>query len=108
MNSFTSREAVGDLLRLDSKINPKTRIFTRKVRLDSKGRILLPAEVRRNFGLDKDLEIKIVYTLEKNQILLVIGQDGVAESIEDCGSSGPGAIPGPDPDKFEEGGAKDG
>lgn len=124
MNSFTSREAVGDLLRPDSRINSKTRIFIKKVRLDSKGRISLPVEVRRNFGLDKDFAISIVFSLDKNLVLLVIGQDSVADSMRACGAPGRGskefgrpansdssrqsAIPRPDPENFNEGGAKDG
>ncbi len=107
MNSFTRLEAVGDLLRPDSRINSKnskTRIFTRKVQLDSKGRILLPAELRKNFGLDKNFEINAVFTLENNLVLLVIGQDGVADSIGACGAPGRGSIPRPDPGKFDEGG----
>ncbi len=140
MNSFTSREAVGDLLRPDSRINSKTMIFIKKVRLDSKGRISLPVEVRRNFGLDKDFAISIVFSLDKNLVLLVIGQDSVADSMGACGklfgkklkqkseslqkapgrgskefgrpansdSSRQSAIPRPDPEKFNEGGAKDG
>lgn len=78
----------------------KTNVFTRKVRLDSKGRILLPAEIRRNYGLGKDSEIEIIFSLDKNLILLAIyGQDGVTDSIGACGAPGPGSTPGPDPEK---------
>ena len=114
MNQFTRREAVGDLLR-PSSINPiltsNPRTFIRRAKLDSKGRIILPIDVRRNFGLEKDCEISVVFSLDKNYVLLVIGgdgQDGVEESIEGCGSSGPGANPGPDPYSTKEGGEDDG
>ena len=107
MNQFTCREAIGDLLSPGSTKDSKTRTFTRKVQIDSKGRILLPIEVRRNFGLEKDFEISVVFSLDRNLVLLMFGengQDGVAGSIEGRGSSGPGANPGPDPDEFLEGG----
>ena len=96
MDGFTRREADGDLLSPDSK----ARISTRKMRLDSKGRISLPAEIRRNFGLDSNSDIIIAFNLKKNFIFLLIGQDGVAESTEGCGSSGLGSNPGPDPGKI--------
>ena len=107
MNQFTCREAIWNLLSPASATGSETRTFTRKVQIDSKGRILLPIDVRRNFGLEKDFEINVVFSLDRNLVLLVIsedGQDGVAESTEVCGSSGPGANPGPDPAKFNEGG----
>ncbi len=86
----------GYLLSSDSK----TICFTRKIRLDSKGRILLPVEIRRNYGLGKDSEIEIIFSLDKNLILLTIGgQDGVADSIGACGAPSPGSNPGPDPEK---------
>ena len=81
MNLFTSTEADGDLLRPVSKDKtPKTKTFTRKLRLDSKGRILLPVELRRNFGIDQDYGIKVVFSLEKDFALLLFekggGEDG--------------------------------
>jgi hypothetical protein len=93
VNQFTRREAVGDLLSPDSN----SVIFTCKAKLDSKGRILLPAEIRRNYALDKDSEISIAFDLKKNLILLVIGQGGVEAGIGACGAPGRGSIPRPDP-----------
>ncbi len=81
---------------------------TRRVRIDSKGRISLPSELRKNFGLKEGDEIELVFNLRKNFIILILtnGQDGVKgqdtdgyrstrDSTADCGSAGPGSIPGP-------------
>ncbi len=87
MNGFTRREAVGALLSPDSR----TKTFTRKVKLDSKGRILIPAEIKRNFGLEAGSDIKAVFSLDSNLVLLVLGRDGVADSMGDCGFPGPGS-----------------
>ena len=119
MDGFTRREADGDLLSPDSK----ARIITRKMRLDSKGRISLPADLRRNFGLGSNSDIVIAFNLKKNLIFLLIGQDGVMASTGACGAFSPGSkarffreltlpqkageqkvkkpaeIPGPDPGK---------
>lgn len=79
-------------------IYSKPKTFTRKIRLDSKGRISLPVEIRRNYGLDKDSEISIAFSLEANLIFILIGRDGVAGSTGACGAPGPGSNPGPGPE----------
>ena len=119
-------EADGDLLRPVSKDKTqKTKTFTRKLRLDSKGRILLPADLRKNFDLGEDSEISIVFRLDKNLVLLEIGQNGqdsVMGSTRACGKPfseklkqkseslqralSPGANPGPDPENIEKRGEK--
>jgi AbrB family looped-hinge helix DNA binding protein len=86
----------------------------RKVKLDSKGRISIPSEVRKNFGLEEGIEIELVFDLKKNFVILLFdnGQDGVVGSTVDCGSASPGSkefdagenlrlsvIPGPGPRK---------
>jgi AbrB family looped-hinge helix DNA binding protein len=117
-------EAVGDLLspvsnstRITqrtriSRETKKAKIFTKRLKLDSKGRILLPSEIRRNFGLDKGSEIDIAFNLEENVIFLEIsgndGQDSVNVSTKACGAFRPGANPGPDPYSTEEGGEGNG
>jgi bifunctional DNA-binding transcriptional regulator/antitoxin component of YhaV-PrlF toxin-antitoxin module len=68
-------EAAGATVSPDSKAR-SGKIFTRKLRLDSKGRLLLPVEIRRNYGLDSDADIAIAFSLEKNIILLLINNDG--------------------------------
>ncbi len=74
-----------------------------KVKIDSKGRISIPAYLRRNFGLKTGSEIKICCDLRSNVFILVFepgivfgnGQNGVVDSIGVCGASGPGAKVGP-------------
>lgn len=76
----------------------------RKVKVDSKGRISIPSEIRKNFGLEEGKEIELVFDLRKNFLLLIFdnGQDGVVGSTEVCGASGSGSIPGPGPEKKKE------
>jgi len=78
----------------------------RKVKVDSKGRISIPSELRKNFKLEEGSEIELVFDLKKNFVVLTFGngQDGVRSNTEDCGSSEPGATPGPDPEKEKVGG----
>ena len=104
MNQFTRREAVGDLLSPGSR----SAIFTRSAKLDSKGRLSLPIDVRKSFGLDEGSEVSMVFSLDMNLVLLVIGQDGVEASIGACGAPGRGSIPRPDPDANDTGGGKNG
>jgi AbrB family looped-hinge helix DNA binding protein len=82
----------------------------RKVRIDSKGRISIPSELRKNFGLGKDSEVNLVFDLKRNVIFLVIGQGSVKASIDSksvkaCGASGSGsntAFPVATPSKVEQ------
>lgn len=86
----------------------------RKVKVDSKGRISIPSEIRKNFGLYEGIEIELAFDLSKNFVILVFdnGQDGVVGSTEVCGASRPGSkefdadknlrrseTPGPGPEK---------
>ena len=70
----------------------------RFVRIDSKGRISIPADVRRSLGLEFGSEVELVLDLEKG-MFFVNGQVGVIGSMRDCGSFGPGSNPGPGPEK---------
>ncbi|NIO23079.1 MAG: hypothetical protein GTN38_03580 [Candidatus Aenigmarchaeota archaeon] len=74
-------------------------LISKKIKIDSKGRISIPSEIRKNFGLEEGVEIELVFDLKRNFVVLVFsnGQDGVCSSTEDCGSSEPGANPGPGP-----------
>lgn len=76
MNVFTCLEA-GDSFSPDSIKLIKSKKFTRKLRLDSKGRISIPAEFRRNFGLENDSVISMVFSLDSNVALLVFVDDGM-------------------------------
>lgn len=44
----------------------------RKARLDSKGRISIPSDIRKSFGLEKGAEITLVFDLRRNYLILVI------------------------------------
>lgn len=86
------------MLSPDSKlafsVSPESEgLNVRKVKVDSKGRISIPSEVRKNFGLEEGFEIEMVFDLRKNFVILVFdnGQGGVCSNTEDCGSSEPGA-----------------
>lgn len=92
------------MLSLDSEVTfsgclESEGLNVRKVKIDSKGRISIPSEVRKNFGLDEGVEIELVFDLKKNFVVLVFdnGQDGVVGSTVDCGSISSGSIPGPGP-----------
>ena len=92
---------------LDSKfafsgLDENERLIRRKVKVDSGGRISIPSEGRKNFGLDEGMEIEMVFSTRKNFVVLDFdnGQDGVIGSIADCGSAGPGSSPGLGPEKL--------
>lgn len=96
MNGFTSgREAC------DSR-SPEN-VSLRKIRIDSKGRISIPSDLRRSLGLELGSELLMGFDLERGIILLFCGQDGVICSTKGCGSFSPGANPGSDPKGFEGG-----
>jgi AbrB family looped-hinge helix DNA binding protein len=103
-----------DLLSLDSEFSfsgskGNERLFRRKLKIDSKGRISIPSEIRKNFRLEEGFEIELVFDLKKNFVMLFFGQDGVKGqdtafpcrstngSTEVCGTSNPGSSPGPGP-----------
>ena len=66
------------------------------VKLDSKGRISIPSFLRKNFNLQEGAELRLVFDLSKNFFIV---QNGVADSIEVCGTSGAGSIPASGPQK---------
>jgi bifunctional DNA-binding transcriptional regulator/antitoxin component of YhaV-PrlF toxin-antitoxin module len=65
----------------------KKQYLLRKIKLDSKGRILIPVEVRKNFNLTEKCELELIFSLSKNIIFLVFenGQSDVTSSIKACG-----------------------
>ena len=87
------------------------------VKIDSKGRISIPAYLRRNFGLEMGDEMKILFDLKKSLFVVVFesrvffgpeisgqkgisgiktdGQGGVKNSMGVCGAPGLGAKVGP-------------
>ena len=105
------------MLSPDSKlafsVSPESEgLNVRKVKVDSKGRISIPSEVRKNFGLEEGSEIELVFDLKENLVMLFFGQDSVTVSTEACGAPSPGSkesmtqvkpesseTPGPSPER---------
>lgn len=63
------------MLSLDSKFafsgsKENERLIRRKVKVDSKGRVSIPSDIRRNFGLDEGIEIEMIVDLKKNFLIL--------------------------------------
>ena len=58
------------------------------MKVDSRGRISIPAWVRRNFLLREGAEVALLFDLAENVVMLVFdnGQDGVAGSTRGCES----------------------
>ena len=86
----------------DSETVPRTVI------IDSKGRISIPADIRRSLGLGSGNRVLLDFDLEKDVIMLFggswsskvnDGRSGVNTSIRDCESLGPGVNPGSGPEK---------
>ena len=67
---------IGDLLRRFSGSERKFRFI--RVRMDSKGRISIPAFLRRNYSLEQGSGLRLVFNIERNFIILDFGQDGVS------------------------------
>lgn len=90
MNGFTSKRETCDF--------PSPEIVSfRKVRIDSKGRISIPSDIRKSIGLEFGSNALLGFDLKRGIIFIICGQDGVAVSIRACGALGPGSNPGPDP-----------
>ena len=74
------------------------RLISRTVRLDSKGRVSIPSELRKNFGLKEGSLVEVVFDPSENLVFLLFdGRDSVTVSTEGCEPSGPGENPGPGP-----------
>lgn len=82
-------------------LSPKT--CFEKVTVDSKGRISIPAWIRRNFLLERGSEIELRFDLRRNFILIAFGngQNSVAASTEGCGPSSVSSILTSGPAKTE-------
>lgn len=87
-----------EMLSLDSEFafsasKENERLIRRKVKVDSKGRISIPSDIRKNFRLDEGIEIDMLLDLKKNYVILDFrnGQDSVCSNTGDCGSSESGA-----------------
>lgn len=70
MNGFTFEREVNDSL------SPETVSF-RKIRIDSKGRISIPSDLRKSLGMESGSDVLLGFDLEKGIIFLVCGQGGV-------------------------------
>jgi AbrB family looped-hinge helix DNA binding protein len=108
VNGFTFEREVNDSL------SPETVSF-RKIRIDSKGRISIPSDLRKSLGLAKGSDVLMGFDLEKGIVFLICGQGGVVLSsrkgslcitvnMGDCGSPDAGSnlgtseSPAPDPE----------
>lgn len=78
--------------RSDAKTSPDS--VSRSARIDSKGRISIPSDIRRSLGLETGRELVLDIDLEESVIVMRIdnGQSGVVDCIGDCGSPGPGSV----------------
>ncbi len=76
--------------------SPFKNLIFRNVRIDAKGRISIPSDIRRNFGLDSGSEISIAIDLRKNIAFLIFGngRDGVKAGTEAREASSTGSSPG--------------
>ncbi|MBI4020246.1 MAG: AbrB/MazE/SpoVT family DNA-binding domain-containing protein [Candidatus Aenigmarchaeota archaeon] len=73
------------------------RLASRKLKIDSKGRISIPSGIRKNFRLSAGSEVEIVFDIRKDIIFLVCGPGGAISSTKDCGSFDAGEKPVPGP-----------
>ena len=64
MSVFTKRNK-GDL----------SSVKTISVRIDSKGRISIPSFLRKNFGLQEGEDVRLVFDLKLNKILVLFAED---------------------------------
>lgn len=76
----------------------------RTLAIDSKGRVSIPADIRRSLGLGSGSRVILDFDLEKDVIMLFgaswsYGRSGVNTSIRGCESLGPGENPGSGPEK---------
>ncbi len=69
-----------------------------RVRLDSKGRISIPAFLRRNLCLEQNSEVVLGFNLKYNAVILIAsgpnGQGSIKASTEGCGPSSEGSKDG--------------
>lgn len=69
------------------------------MRIDSKGRISIPADIRRSLGLNG--EVLMDFDLEEG-IVFLYGRCSVAVSIGACGALDVGSNPASDPKKDDD------
>ena len=69
------------------------------MRIDSKGRVSIPSDIRRSLGLNG--EVLMDFDLEEG-IIFLYGQCGVVVSIGACGALDAGSIPASGPEKDDD------
>jgi len=57
-----------------SPVSKGLECFSRKLKLDSKGRISIPSELRKNFGLDEGIDVELVFDLRKSFAVLIFSE----------------------------------
>ena len=77
---------------------PRRKTVSFIIKIDNKGRILIPAEIRNTVGLNNNIDIRLDFLLSSSKILVEISPEngcvGVVDRIGACGAPGPGSIPG--------------
>ncbi|MCD6590647.1 MAG: hypothetical protein J7K72_01610 [Candidatus Aenigmarchaeota archaeon] len=56
---------------MSDKSSSNFRVFKKKVKIDRKGRVCLPYEIRKNLGLEKNSEILVISKLSENIVILL-------------------------------------
>ena len=86
--------------RIKNKDIPSQRTVSFLLKMDEKGRIVIPAEIRNTFGLNKaEVRLNIAFSASKiaMEIIPENGCVSVVDRIGACGAPGPGSIPGRSP-----------
>ena len=83
--------------RIANKGLPSQNIVSFSLKIDKKGRIVIPAEIRNTLGFNNIKDIRLNFSFSSSKILVEIipenGCVGVADRIGACGAPGPGSKP---------------
>ena len=85
---------------IKNKDLPSRNTISFNLKMDEKGRIVIPAEIRNTFGLNNvDIRLDIAFLNSEITIKVIPnnGCVGVADRIGACGAPGPGSTPGRGP-----------
>ena len=71
--------------REDSDFSRRT---TRQIRLDSKGRVSIPADIRRSMGIEEGDVIKLIFDIRSNSVFIFLDRPTACEGSQDYGQNG--------------------